>query len=61
MAVKKPTKVNTLRVRLTEHELQKLESYALAHGWSVSHVIREYIRRLPNLPQTTVSEAETEF
>lgn len=41
-------KKNTLRVRLSDHEMTKLEGYAEKHGWTISHVIREYIRRLPN-------------
>jgi hypothetical protein len=37
-----------LRVRLTPHENTKLENFAARHGVTVSHIIREYIRRLPN-------------
>jgi hypothetical protein len=48
MQTKKATKSNTLRIRVSNHELTKLESYAKKHGWTISHVIREYIRRLPN-------------
>ncbi len=48
MKTKKVAKSNTLRVRLSERETTKLEAYADAHGWTVSHVIREYIRRLPS-------------
>jgi hypothetical protein len=45
---KKPTKLRTLRVRTSDHEMEKLEAYAERHEVTVSHVIREYIRRLPN-------------
>ncbi len=48
MKDKKILKSNTLRVRLSEHEMNKLQTYADTHEWTVSHVIREYIRRLPN-------------
>jgi hypothetical protein len=48
MQSKKAVKSNTLRVRLSDHEMSKLESYAKNHEWTISHVIREYIRRLPN-------------
>jgi hypothetical protein len=43
----KQAKSKTLRVRLTEYEENKLSRYAEKHSVSVSHVIREYIRRLP--------------
>ncbi len=48
MKDKKMLKNNTLRVRLSEHEMSKLQAYADAHEWTLSQVIREYIRRLPN-------------
>lgn len=40
-------KTNTIQIRLNDYELEKLKAYADSHSWSVSHVIREYIRRLP--------------
>jgi hypothetical protein len=42
------TKEKVLRVRLTAHELQKLKAFAEGRGVTASHVIHEYIRRLPN-------------
>lgn len=45
---RKPKKEHTLRVRLTEHELKKLEFHAAKHDATKSWVIHEYIRRLPN-------------
>lgn len=44
----KSKKDQVLRVRVTSHQLQKLKLYALNHGVSVSHIIQEYIKRLPN-------------
>ncbi len=40
-------KNNTLRVRLTDYEVTKLRNHAEKHGVSVSHIIHEYIKRLP--------------
>lgn len=48
MKGKKTTKEEVLRVRVTAHQLQKLKAHATKHGVTVSHVIHEYIRRLPN-------------
>lgn len=45
---KKPTKNTVLRVRLSNHEMTKLEKFAEKRDQTLSHVIREYIRRLPN-------------
>lgn len=56
MSEKRLTKTKMLRIRLTEHEHSKLEAYAVGHGTTVSQVMREYIRRLPNLKP--VEEAE---
>jgi hypothetical protein len=36
-----------LKVRLSEDERTKLQSYADSKGWSMSQVVREYIRKLP--------------
>lgn len=48
MKIKRAVKSTMLRVRLSEHESEKLQVYADSHGVSISHIIREYIRRLPN-------------
>jgi hypothetical protein len=40
-------KTEVLRVRLTHRYRQKLKAYAAKHGVSESHIICEYIRRLP--------------
>lgn len=37
-----------LKVRLTPHEALKLRAFAEKHGRTVSGVIHEYIRRIPN-------------
>jgi predicted DNA binding CopG/RHH family protein len=42
------TKEKILRVRVTAHQLQKLKAYAEKHGVTASHIIHEYLRRLPN-------------
>ena len=42
------TKEKILRVRVTSHQFQKLKAHAEKHGVSMSHVIHEYLRRLPN-------------
>lgn len=44
----KPNREEMLRVRLSRDEIYKLYRFADKHGVSASHVIREYIRRLPN-------------
>lgn len=41
-------KTNIIRIRLTDHELEKLKAFSEEHGWTISHTICEYIRRLPN-------------
>ncbi len=48
MTSKQETKEKVLRVRLTSHQLKKLEAYAERHGVSKSYVIQRYIDRLPN-------------
>lgn len=48
-------KEKVLRVRVTSHQLQKLKAYAEKHDTTVSRVIHEYIRRLPN-PQSNRGE-----
>lgn len=42
------TRDNVIRVRMSNHETHKLKAFAEKHGVTVSHVIREYVRRLPN-------------
>lgn len=53
---KKPRDPETLKdrylqIRLTQHELEKLEAFANKKGITQSQVIRDYIRRLPNPPK----------
>ncbi|MFH7028370.1 MAG: hypothetical protein ACHBN1_23980 [Heteroscytonema crispum UTEX LB 1556] len=36
-----------LRVRLSEEEWEKLELYAQSKEYTISEVIRDYIKRLP--------------
>jgi hypothetical protein len=38
------------RIRLTQQELDKLERNATERGISSAELIRDYIKRLPNLP-----------
>lgn len=45
-------KDNVVRVRMTAHEAVKLKAFAEKRGTSVSHVLREYVRRLPNPSQS---------
>jgi hypothetical protein len=47
MATKKLKKDYLVRVRLTQWELLKLQSYADNHEKSMSEVLRGYIHRLP--------------
>lgn len=55
------SKEKVLRVRLSEHEQMKLEAYATKHDISMSHVIREYIRRLPNPEDLRVGKAKSTY
>jgi hypothetical protein len=41
-------KEHTLRVRVTENQLKKLENYSRARDLSMSEVIRHYLNRLPS-------------
>ncbi|MEQ8962565.1 MAG: ribbon-helix-helix protein, CopG family [Coleofasciculus sp. C2-GNP5-27] len=43
------------RVRLTQQEFDKLERNAQERGISSAEIIRDYIKRLPNLPASEVS------
>jgi hypothetical protein len=36
---------------VNQHEYDKLSDYADRHEYTISHVVREYIRRLPNEPR----------
>lgn len=54
-------KEKLLRVRLSEHEQVKLEAYATKHNVSMSHVIREYIRRSPNPEDMKVGKAKSTY
>ena len=40
-----------LRVRLSDKEFEKLKVYAEGKGWSMALVIREYVKKLPKVPQ----------
>jgi len=46
---KQQERLEIFRVRLSKHENEKLRAYAYRRGYTASHVIREYIRRLPNV------------
>jgi len=60
MRVKRETKGEVLRVRLTARYREKLRAYAASHGVSESHVICEYIRRLPRSSPHELSPQEVE-
>ena len=53
--MKRTLKERLVRVCLSEHEYQKLNAYAEKHEVTVSHVIREYLRRLPNYHHNNAS------
>lgn len=55
MERKKQMKSAWVRIRVTEHARKKLYAYAERHEVSVTHVLTEYIRRLPN-ERTEASE-----
>lgn len=58
MTRKKPMKSEWLRVRIDTHEKNKITAYADKHDRTVAHVIREYIRRLPNQPREAVGRSD---
>ena len=60
MGVSRETKGEVLRVRLTTRYREKLRAYARSHGVSESHVICEYIRRLPRSSPHEFSLQESE-
>ena len=41
------TREKSIKVRLTEEEFERINLYAKSKGFSVSEVIRDYIKRLP--------------
>lgn len=41
------TRDKSIKVRLTEEEFERIHFYAEFKGFSVSEVIRDYIKRLP--------------
>ncbi|MGB3206030.1 MAG: DUF6290 family protein [Crinalium sp.] len=41
------TREKSIKVRLTEEEFESINLYAKSKGFSVSEVIRDYIKRLP--------------
>ncbi|HLO49160.1 MAG TPA: CopG family transcriptional regulator [Kamptonema sp.] len=45
------TKDKKLVLRLTQYELEKLKAFAHHKDVTMSHVLREYIRRLPMRPE----------
>ncbi|AFZ12771.1 hypothetical protein Cri9333_1888 [Crinalium epipsammum PCC 9333] len=52
------TREKTLRVRLDEKEWEKLQVYADSKGVGMSHIIRDYIRRLPHVMTKNQEEPE---
>jgi hypothetical protein len=60
MGGNRETKSEVLRVRLTTRYREKLRAYAASHGVSESHVICEYIRRLPRSSAHELSLQEVE-
>ena len=52
------TREKTLRVRLDEKEWQKLQAYADSKAVGMSHIIRDYIRRLPQVMVKNQDEPE---
>jgi hypothetical protein len=46
-----------LFVRLTTYEFDKLQDFANNRGVTMSHIIREYIRRLPK-PRATANSSQ---
>ena len=60
MGTSRETKSEVLRVRLTTRYREKLRAYAASHGVSESHVICEYIRRLPRSSANELSLQESE-
>ena len=52
------TRDKKLVIRLTEIELEKLQAYADHKGVGMSHIIRDYIRRLPKMVHNNDPEPE---
>lgn len=49
MVIRKQTKTNIFRIRLSNHEIHKLQAFATKHNKSMSQIIRSYIGKLPNI------------
>ncbi|AFZ14025.1 CopG-like domain-containing DNA-binding domain [Crinalium epipsammum PCC 9333] len=43
------TREKSIKVRLTEEEFEQINLYAKTKDFSVSEVIRDYIKRLPKM------------
>jgi hypothetical protein len=43
----------SIKIRLTEEEFERIKFYAESKGFSVSEVIRDYIKRLPKSGNAT--------
>jgi predicted DNA binding CopG/RHH family protein len=43
------TRDKSIKVRLTDDEFERIQFYAKYKGFSVSEVIRDYIKRLPKV------------
>lgn len=54
MLIKNQKKDYAIKIRLSRHELWKLEAYATKHNKTVSSVIRDYIGKLPNIKDEEV-------
>lgn len=54
MLIKNQKKDYAIRIRLSRHELWKLEAFATKHNKTVSSVIRDYIGKLPNIKDEEV-------
>jgi hypothetical protein len=58
MKRKRLTRKTWIRVRVNQHEYDKLSAYADRHEYTVSHVVREYIRRLPHEPRRLEEDSD---
>jgi len=45
---KQVRKERIFRARLTNHQFNKLQAFARRRGVTMTHILNEYIRRLPN-------------
>ena len=55
---KKPPKAASIKIRVSQHELGKLQAFAKSRSWTISHTLREYIRRLPNSKSSQEAEPD---